>query len=93
MTTLRVKAIQSGYYGHVRRDPDTELGTFVLKDEAEFSAIWMEPVGWEPSTGKAKKAKAVVVEPVTPKPSAVQPIQSSLETVVTPSEQTTKTDI
>jgi hypothetical protein len=96
MKTLRVNAIQPGYYGNVRRDPGTELGTFVLKEESEFSSVWMEPVGWEPGKaaprdpldhdGDGKKGGG-------PVPKKVQPIQASLETTVTPSDPVVKADI
>lgn len=90
MTVLRVQAIQTGYYGSVRRDPGTERGTFVLKDEAEFSASWMEPLGWEP--GKVEKP-AKARDPLDhdgdgkkggSAPAKVEPIKASLETTVNP---------
>ena len=97
MTVLRVTATQTGYYGGVRRDPGTELGTFVLKDEAEFSKGWMEPDGWEP--GKVKKAKAR--DPLDhdgdgrkggSAPAVTEPVRASLETVVTPAQPVKATE-
>ena len=104
MTVLRVKATQPGYYGHVRRDPGTELGTFVLKDEAEFADVWMEPVGWEP--GKVEKAEPEAEKPAArdpldhdgdgkkggTAPKKAEPVRASLETVVTPAQPVKATE-
>lgn len=94
MATLRVKAIQPGYYGSVRRDPGHPLyGEFVLKKASDFSANWMEAVGWdveeEQATEKAeaseKKAKPKVdPAPAKPTPAAPTPVKVSTETTVTP---------
>lgn len=92
MTTLRVKAIQPGYYGSVRRDPgDQKNGQFVLVKASDFSANWMETVGWDVEAEQAKE-KAEAAEPklkaVAPKPAvapaAPTPIKASTETTVMP---------
>lgn len=40
---MRVRAIQTGYYGCLR-DPDGKHAVFDLKDEKHFSERWMEKV-------------------------------------------------
>lgn len=100
MTTLRVKAIQPGYYGSVRRDPgDKKHGSFVLTKASHFSKAWMEADGWDVEAEQAKeksgatdatevsevKAKPKVeAAPAKPAPAAPTPIKASTETTVTP---------
>lgn len=100
MTILTVKATKTGYYGNARRDPGTDIGQFVLTDEADFSSEWMEPVGWEP--GKVEKAEPAPRDPLDhdgdgkkggPVPKkAVEPVRASLETVVTPAQPVQTTE-
>lgn len=97
MTALRVRAIEPGYYGNVRRDPgDTKYGEFVLASAAHFSASWMEPIGWDVDEEKAKekgegKQKTAAPKPVSPV--APTAIKASTETVVTiPAEKPKQAD-
>ena len=61
MKELKVKAIAggdvrwAGYYQHQRRAPGA---VFVLKDEAHFSHLWMEAIGWTPKEKSGKTALA-----------------------------------
>ena len=52
MAILQVKVLTNqagskyvGYYDHKRRKPGD---VFQLQSEADFSANWMEPIGWKP---------------------------------------------
>jgi len=42
---MKVRAIETGYFGAKRRDPGEE---FSLASAGEFAASWMQPVGWDP---------------------------------------------
>lgn len=39
---MKVRAIKKGYYGLLLHEPGTPTAEFTLKDEADFSAKWME---------------------------------------------------
>jgi len=39
---MKVRAIKKGYYGLMLREPGMPGAEFTLKDEADFSAKWME---------------------------------------------------
>ena len=49
----KVKAIQKGYYDAIR-EPNIknrageDLSVFFIRKKSDFSAIWMEPIGWTP---------------------------------------------
>lgn len=90
---MLVRATQRGYYGSKRRDEGDEFG---LRDRADFSRNWMEPVGWDPDErdpldhdGNGRKGgSAPKVEPkVEPKP---EPLKASTETTVTPPPEPVK---
>lgn len=87
MTALRVRAIEPGYYGSIRRDPgDKKYGEFVLTSAAHFSASWMEPIGWDVDEEKAKEkgeGKQKIAAPKPVAPAAPAPVRASTETVVT----------
>jgi hypothetical protein len=54
MASYKVRALEIGIYGGIRRYPDgherAQKGgdTFLIKRLADFSFRWMEAVGWEP---------------------------------------------
>lgn len=47
---MDVRAIATGYYGNQVRVPDTPSAEFTLGARIDFSASWMEPIGWNPET-------------------------------------------
>jgi hypothetical protein len=97
MTALRVKAIQTGFYGNVRRDPDDKkYGEFGLRKASEFSSVWMEAIGWDVAEEQAKEKagpiKAAAKTEDKPKEETKddgkddkpKPVKVSTETTVTP---------
>lgn len=77
---MRVIATQTGFYGGKRQDTGDEFG---LYHRDHFSAVWMEPQGWNPDDKEevAEPDPKPVVKVAAPAP---KPIQVSTETTVKP---------
>jgi hypothetical protein len=54
MANFKVRAIEMGVYGDIRRFPDSDprgkggRDVFTIKRLADFSFRWMEAIGWDP---------------------------------------------
>lgn len=64
---MRVRAIKPGFYGGMRRYPDSKSEMFDLKEEGHFSDVWMVALDEAGNVikrprGKMSKVKDKVVE-------------------------------